>query len=921
MLQETSLRQNFMLYQYRPKNTQCEQFDGLAARWLILFSLFLGFSPSLALAQAQTDSVNHILVLHGDFYERNWDREFDRYFSNFLEEIEADKVEISFQNFGLDNIVSPTTRAFYSEHIGEILREKHIDMIVAVLPTAVEFVLEIEDISHIPKVLVLPGAAVDLESMPTERVKVIESNSEIAIHRTLESALDLSPDARRVEIFSGAGQTDLEYMRRAEKVSQVFSNDIEFVFNAGLNAEKLKEHVSQVSLDSVALFLPYASTSDGNYSNLRRSLEDIMAASTVPVFSIVDIWLGMGIAGGYLFTVDKYAEAASQAASVLINGLAIESEEINVAGGLTFDHNEISAAGINLNRLNEPYTLVNRPASIFDDYSGFISTIGILGLLLCGAIAWQTVLLSREQQAKLKLQKSEKQARENQILFEMLTKRTLDVIWIWDSEQQKTTYCSPTIEQLSGYTSEEFLELSMFDAMSEASARTALEKVFSPITGAQLFEIELRKKGGELVCCEIAAQPMDDSSSNVQWVGITRDVSQRKNAEKEQLALQNQVRQAQKFESLGTLAGGIAHDFNNVLGIIMGLTELIRLRASDNSAAVEITDKLLATTDRAKAMVGQILAFSRQSSSSKQSTDLNTLLLESIQIMQTGIPKSISLNVTETNEPAFVLGDSNQLSQVFINVLSNAYEAVDEQQGTIEVSIFESNLEQSINFMHGDLPPGRYVTVQVKDNGGGLSEAELEKMFDPFYTSKELGNGMGLAISRGIVINHGGAIDINSEKGNGCTVFISLPLVDPENAPQTDRLRTTPSSSKATILLVDDQKDLLETISLMLQELGHKCICCSDPQQAIECLSNSEIGIDLVITDYSMPGMSGLDIREFSAQHRPNLPVVIATGYSERVAQDGYLKDNPHLVLSKPFGFAEIKEMLSRTLDGDERLH
>lgn len=902
-----------MSYKHSLHSFYCQRSTGLIARLTVIFALLL--NPSVGFAQEQ--EVSHILVLHGNWHERTWDRSFDQAFTQSLLDLQGNRTEIFTQNLGIDKLVSPITRAFYKDNITAILGEQHIDMIVAVMPTAVEFVLEIDALARLPKVLVLPGSDFDRTGLDMAITTVIESNSETAIRRTVDAALALSPETKNVEVFSGAGQTDMEYMSRAQEVSESYPSELSFKFHAGLPAQQLFLQVAQIESDSVAIMLPYASTNDGDFSNLTRNLPAVIDQSTAPFFSFADVWLGSGIVGGYMFSVEKYAKAASESVSALIEGVPVRTGGLEVSGDFIFDYEQISANGFNLDRLGAPYTLINRPRSIFDDYAGFVSTIAALVFLLFVALAWQFVLLNRANVAKLKLQKSEKQARENQVLFELLTHNTLDVIWTWDGEKQRATYCSPTIEQLTGYTVEEFLNLSMFEAMTDSSAAVALDKVYSVTSGAQIFEIELRKKNGEFVWCEIAAQPMEGPVGKNQWVGVTRDISKRKSAEKDQLALHSQLRQSQKFESLGTLAGGIAHDFNNVLGVIMGLTELIRLKTSNNKSALDIADKLIVTTDKAKAMVGQILAFSRQSTSNKESTDLNVLLEESTRIMRTGMPKSIELSIDIAKQPLYVMSDSNQLSQVFINILSNSYEAVDEQTGKIAVSIFETNLEQATKFAHGELVPGRYATVKIEDNGCGLSEDEVEKIFDPFYTSKELGNGMGLAVARGIVIGHGGAIDLHAEKDLGCTVFISLPLIELE--PKMDEAVKLggKETTASTILVVDDQKDLLETVSLMLQELGHKCISCEDPQHAIDCLANQELKIDLVITDYSMPGISGLEIREFGAKHRPDVPVVLATGYSERVAEDDYLKDNPHLVLIKPFGFAELKEMLSRTLSGD----
>jgi CheY-like chemotaxis protein len=282
--------------------------------------------------------------------------------------------------------------------------------------------------------------------------------------------------------------------------------------------------------------------------------------------------------------------------------------------------------------------------------------------------------------------------------------------------------------------------------------------------------------------------------------------------------------------------------------------------------------------------------------------------------MQTGTPKSISLKFRDDGLTTHVLADSNQLSQVFINTLTNAYEAVDEHEGEISVSAEVAQLSVKAKFLHGELAQGRYALVKISDNGIGLKKEEIEKIFDPFYTSKEMGNGMGLAIARGIIIGHGGAIDIESEYGEGTSVSIYIPIVETgsESAGLVKPIDT--DAVRSTIVLVDDQEDLLETVALMLKELGHECISCIDPKIALDVIGNPALEIDLVITDYSMPGISGLDIRQFCVEHRPNVPVILATGYSERIAQDISLSKTPNLVLNKPFGFNELKRIINLAL-------
>lgn len=904
----------FMFLQDSPETNlrQC------AAKTVIQFLLFSSLSFSLILFSSPSNAAEQgayrILVLHGEWQERTWSRDFDRLFSEAMLEAEGSKIEVSFQNLGIDKVLSPQTRTFYAQNIEGIIREQKIDMLVALLPAAVEFVLEIDSISDMPKILVLPPADLDYSSQTAGVMRVVESHGEEAIRKTIEAAMLLRPNAKTVEFFSGAGQTDLAYLSMAQELVKDFDEELGFKFHSGMPLNELTAYTSAVSDSSILVLLPYGVFSNGDSPNSFNFVPESTQAASGPVFGIVEAWVGAGITGGYVFSIGKYALATSQAASSLIHQLEERPSELRVTGDYVFDYNLVSRWALDLATLDDPYVLTNRPRSIFDDYSGFIYTIAVLVILLLAALFLQFLLLKRSGIAKRQLEASERQTRENEARFQLLTRNSLDVIWTWDGAKRQTTYCSPSIRQLLDYTPEEFLALPIRKIMTDDSTNTAMKKVFSKDNGAQVFEVDLVRKDGVIVACEIAAQPIEGARRSNFWVGVTRDISKRKEAEKEQLALESQVRQAQKFESLGTLAGGIAHDFNNILGVVMGLTELLKLKISDNEEAVQITDKLMTTADRAKAMVGQILAFSRQSAGSKKAANLNELLLESFQIMQTGMPKSISLEFNDAGASLNVLADSNQLSQVFINFLTNAYEAVDENAGKISVSVSLSALNEKTKFLHGELAQGRYALVKICDNGGGLTDDEIEKMFDPFYTSKELGNGMGLAIARGIIIGHDGAIDIESTQGSGTTVSLYMPVIEIDTELMDLPRPVNSANAKSTIVLVDDQQDLLETVALMLKELGYECISCVDPKIALDVIGDQGLEIDLVITDYSMPGISGLDIRQFCAKHRPNVPVILSTGYSERVAQDDNSSNSSHYVLNKPFGFNELKNIIDTAL-------
>ena len=234
------------------------------------------------------------------------------------------------------------------------------------------------------------------------------------------------------------------------------------------------------------------------------------------------------------------------------------------------------------------------------------------------------------------------------------------------------------------------------------------------------------------------------------------------------------------------------------------------------------------------------------------------------------MPKSISLSISDDETNVNALADPNQLSQVFINALTNAYEAIGEQAAKISLSVSVLQLTETTKFLHGELVRGRYALVKFIDKAEGLADDEIEKMFDPSRTFKDLGNGMGLAIARGKVFGHGGAIDIESILGSETTVSMVVPIVEIDAKAVELPKSVNADTAKSTIVLVDAQADLFDTVAFMLKELGHECISCVDLKIALDVIGNPNSEIDFVVSDYSMPRIFGLDIRQFSAKHSPN---------------------------------------------------
>lgn len=412
----------------------------------------------------------------------------------------------------------------------------------------------------------------------------------------------------------------------------------------------------------------------------------------------------------------------------------------------------------------------------------------------------------------------------------------------------------------------------------------------------------------------------DDDIASLRIVGqIFANALERKKGELEKERLENQLRQAQKLESIGTLAGGIAHDFNNILGAIMGYGEMALSALPKRSRPYYHVQQVMTASQRAKAVVDQILAFSRSGRRQRQSVAVRGLLEETLELLRASLPTTVTIQLRLAAENVTVQGDPVQLQQVLMNLCTNAAQAM-HGRGRLEVALETRAPTQPLRVSHGVLPAGFYACIQVQDTGQGMDESTLGRIFDPFFTTKAVGSGTGLGLSmvHGIVTDHGGAMQVRSEPGQGSLFECYLPADLEENARAADHidspLRVIPQGHGETILLVDDEPTLVELGEEMLALLGYEPVGFSSSRQALAAFVGDPGRFDLVMTDEVMPELTGTRLARRLHRLRPELPILLVTGYSGPVS----LEEAQHLgireVLKKPLQTRELAESIARHL-------
>lgn len=489
-----------------------------------------------------------------------------------------------------------------------------------------------------------------------------------------------------------------------------------------------------------------------------------------------------------------------------------------------------------------------------------------------------------------------------------------DLLCVYDLESGRVVYANRGIEKVVGYTAEEMATIPVVPRI-HPDDKAALEEALRRLANArdgEVVRLELRARhaNGEWRWVDASGAVFSRKADGTieRLLGVARDITERRRTEEA-------LHHSQKVEAMGTLAGGIAHDFNNILSVFLGNVQLAQANLWPDSPEHQNLDEALRAGERAKTLVDQILAFTRRRVPEQRRVALHSVVEETLRFMRASLPATVQIRKRLATEGDLVVVDPTQIHQVVTNLCVNAGQAMQDCGGTLEVSLEPVEIDRDATL---DLETGSYVRLTVKDTGSGIASDIVDRIFEPFFTTKSpgQGTGMGLAVVDRIVRDHGGRVLIeHTGPGDGAIFVVYLPRADGRLEADRDLPRPLPRGSER-VLFVDDEAAIVSVGRQMLESLGYEVVACTNGVEALETFRAAPGAFALVVTDATMPAMTGADLSRELLRIRPDIPVILCTGFSEKTTPEQASDMGIRAYLQKPILIENLAASVRDALGG-----
>jgi two-component system, cell cycle sensor histidine kinase and response regulator CckA len=467
-----------------------------------------------------------------------------------------------------------------------------------------------------------------------------------------------------------------------------------------------------------------------------------------------------------------------------------------------------------------------------------------------------------------------------------------------------------------GYTADELVGMNNREFTDKHNARKIFKifnQVYKTRKGRKAFDWELIRKNGSVCRVDTSVALLTNAHGDpIGFHGIARDVS-------EQKSLEIRLQQSQKMEAIGTLAAGIAHDFNNILSAVFGYSQLAQNNLDNPERAKEQMDQVMKAAQRAAELVQQVLTFSRQAEYIKKPLRVYLLVKESLKLLRSSIPATIDIK-TQLDSRQTVLADPAKMHQIVMNLCLNAYHAMKRQGGTLTVSLTDETVTCERYLKDRVIAPGDFLRLAVGDTGHGMDENILKKAFDPYYSTRETGQsngGLGLAIVQAIVDEHEGFLTVHSAPGKGTRVVIDFPVADQagHGAGKPKKFEADTLNGTETVMVVDDEKAIRQICKEFLESHGYRVPLFDNGMAALKAFTSDPHGFDLIVTDMTMPELTGDKLSQKVLHIRPDMPIILWCGFSENISEEKAIRMGIKKYMPKPVGNYDLLKAIRHILD------
>jgi two-component system, cell cycle sensor histidine kinase and response regulator CckA len=726
---------------------------------------------------------------------------------------------------------------------------------------------------------------------------------------TIDVVLRLHPEKRRMVVVGDESTAGRAIKKQIEELVPRYKDRLQVEYWVQIDLAEAQRRVGNLPKDSFLFFIPYYQIIDNRTYTAEEVMSALYAHSSVPIYTCWEFLLGHGSVGGSMLSGLKHGRTAAEMALRILDGVPADSMPVirEPAGSYLFDYKVMRQLQIPEKLLPEGSTLINAPKAFYELPKELFWTIIVSLLLLLVTLIFLilTMLGRRRVERTIK----------DQLSFQETLMDTNPQLVSWKDLNFRYLGANRTFATFFGLNDpSELISKSTRDVIRDQDyvqwSQSADVAVVNNREAFRKVRKRLTDHKGNLAWIEVNKVPLRDQSGKI--VGI---LSTAENITRE-LDLEKQLLQSQKMEAIGTLAGGIAHDFNNILTSIINSTELAIGDVDPKSQTARDLERVLKAARRGGRVVKQILAFSKPSQEGFRPTNLTAVITEVVGLMEVSLPGNIEMRSHISPNIGCILADPTQIYQAVMNLCTNAFQALKQHGGTLHIRLEDVYLKEE-EAKPLNLEAGDYIQLTVADNGPGIAPSIIDKIFDPFFSTKGKteGTGLGLTVVHGIVKAHQGGLRVDSEEGQGTAFKLFFPRVSSTDE-SMEQNRIFFGSRGGRILFVEDDEDQLNTTPRILENVGYSVTAVGLPQKALDLFMTDPEQFDLLITDYDMPAINGIELIQRIHAVNPRLPSILISGREDAI-KAAHCIPSIRRVFIKPYDTIDLTFTINTILEED----